>query len=83
MDDIRSDRLQPAPHNGVDGLGYTGRQVGDDEPTVADDEVAGLGFGGRAAPDEYDGDRFSGEPSIEPQVDPDEAPDAAPDEDAD
>jgi hypothetical protein len=83
MDDDRSDPPQPSPHSGVDGLGYTGRPAGDDEPTAADDEVAGLGFGGRAAPDEYDGDRFSGEPNIEPDVEPDEQPDATPDEDAD
>jgi hypothetical protein len=78
MDESRDEPQQPSPHAGVDGLGYTGRPGGDDEPTAAGDDVAGLGFGGRDTPDEYDGDRFSGEPNIEPDIEPDAAPEVTP-----
>lgn len=83
MDEYRSNPPQPSPHGGVDGLGYTGRPAGDDEPTAPGDDVAGLGFGGRAAPAEFDGDRFSDEPNAERHDEPDDEPDATPDEDAD
>src|SRR3954451_5617249 len=36
-----------APDSGVDGLGYTGREAGDNAPSLAEDSVQGLGFTGR------------------------------------
>jgi hypothetical protein len=94
MDETHSDALQPSPHSGVNGLGYRGRPAGDVEPTTAANDATGLGFAGRDAPDEYDGNRFSGAPSVEPDIqpkhdpnepdlDPEDSPDTSPDEDRD
>src|SRR4051794_31107381 len=45
-----------APDSGVDGLGYTGREAGDNAPGLAEDGVEGLGFTGRdEAEDDADG----------------------------
>jgi len=45
------------PDGGVEGLGYTGRDAGDNSPRLAEDGVDGLGFSGRDVP----GDGFDGE----------------------
>jgi hypothetical protein len=46
-----------APDAGVDGLGYTGREPGDNAPSLAEDGVEGLGFTGRDDAGDIDGDR--------------------------
>jgi hypothetical protein len=51
VDDLGwSQRPMPTPlaaDPGVDGLGYTGREPGENAPVLAEDGVEGLGFTGR------------------------------------
>jgi hypothetical protein len=73
MDEFRNTESADRLHAGVDGLGFGGRESGDDQPTIADDGVAGLGFGGRPQPDEFDADKFVVSP--EQETDDDETTD--------
>jgi hypothetical protein len=80
MDDFRTDGEFPRPGSGVEGLGFAGRDDGVSSPTVSDEGVPGLGFGGQARPDEFDADRYVVTPDVdaddEDEIDVDEPEDA-------